>query len=255
MSELISAILTIIVAHDQDICQGHRDKFNKSLRSVELTDLNKLAAKGHKLLCQSIAKQDLKVVEFQTGDYLLTQGQKITELYWVETGFYTVGHCASNGRHLSLGLYHADNCLIGEIELLTDTPCQFDVRANETITAKVVPLQWIIQLMQQAPELAIWMTQSLSQKYQGTMTTAMNRILHPLVYNVAWDIEQRYLEAKPQVNFAQVYKEAERFGCSERVYRRVVNQLIALELIEKSDNQLKVKDIEALSRYLKASSC
>ncbi|PSU49364.1 Crp/Fnr family transcriptional regulator [Photobacterium frigidiphilum] len=212
--------------------------------------LNQLATQGYELLCQLIEKHKLKTKQLQPGDYLLKQGQEITELYWVEMGQYTVGYTANNGRHFSLGLYFADNCLIGEIELLTDTPCQFDVCANEIITAKVVPIYLLTEMMQQTPELAIWLSQSLSMKYQGTMTTTLNRILHPLIYNIAWDIEQRYLEAKAQVNFTQVYKEAERFGCSERVYRRVVNQLLEMGLVEKLDNQLEVKSIDKLSDFL-----
>ena len=48
--------------------------------------------------------------------------------------------------------------------------------------------------MQLDPKLAIWLSQSLSYKYQETMATTISRILHPLIYNIALDIEQRFLD-------------------------------------------------------------
>ena len=214
--------------------------------------LSELAAQGYELFCRLIKKQDLNSKQFQPDDYLFNQGQEITELYWLETGQFSVGYTADNGRHFSLGLFSADNSLLGDVELLTDTRCQFDVQANEAIEAKVLPAALLTEFMQRDPKLAIWLSQSLSYKYQETMATTISRILHPLIYNIALDIEQRFLDARPKVNFAHVYKEAERFGCSERVYRRVVNQLLEMDLVEKNNNQLQVKNIEKLTEFLRS---
>lgn len=219
-----------------------------------MNKIKELSKHGHALFCQLLEKQELKSKHFQPGDYLLKQGQEICELYWVGMGEYSIDHTAKNGRGLSLGLFFADNRLFGEVEFLTDTKCQFDIRASDILEAKVVPVSLISEFMQQEPMLAIWLSQSLSEKYQDTMSVAMNRILYPLIYNVAWDIEQRYLEAKPKINFAQAYKEAERFGCSERTYSRVVHQLLDLGFVEKIGNQLKVKNIEKLSAFIETQN-
>ncbi|QYK15012.1 Crp/Fnr family transcriptional regulator [Shewanella rhizosphaerae] len=216
-----------------------------------MTTISDLASQGYELFCQLLKKRELKTKRFQPGDYLLKQGQEITELYWVSLGQYSIKHTVKNGRTLSLGLFFADNRLFGEVELLTATKCQFDVCASEMIEAKVIPTSLILELIQKEPKLAIWLSQSLSEKYQDTMAVVLNRILYPLGYNIALDIEQRYLDAKPKVNFAQVYKEAERFGCSERTYSRVVLQLVELGLVEKVNNQIKVKNIEKLSAFIK----
>ncbi|WDE08896.1 Crp/Fnr family transcriptional regulator [Thalassomonas viridans] len=214
--------------------------------------LSELAAQGYELFCRLINKQELNSKRFQPDDFLFNQGQEITELYWLESGQFSVGYTADNGRHFSLGLFNADNSLLGDVELLTDTRCQFDVRANEALEAKVLPAALLSEFMQGDPRLAVWLSQSLSYKYQETMATTISRILHPLIYNIALDIEQRFLDARPKVNFAHVYKEAERFGCSERVYRRVVNQLLEMNLVEKTSNQLQVKDIAKLSEFLRS---
>lgn len=223
---------------------------NISIQVLDMETLKNSAKQGYELFCKYKNESDLKVKHFKPGDYLLEQGQFLRELYWIEKGQFTVGQTASNGRYFSLGRYFAHNHLIGEIELHTDTKCQFDIRANDVVEAKVIPLQLITELMHQDPKITIWLCQSLSRHYQNTIETAVNRILHPLIYNIAWDIEQRYLKKKPSINFSQGYKEADRFGCSERVYRRAISELLKMGFIVKSENQLQVKDINELSIFL-----
>jgi CRP-like cAMP-binding protein len=212
--------------------------------------LKNSAQQGYELFIQLKNEHKLEVREFSPGDFIITQGQELRELYWIESGQFTVGHSARNGRFLSLGRYPAHNHLIGEIELHTGTKCQFDVCASQKTKVTVIPITFITELMQNEPNISIWLCQSLSRHYQTTVEVTTNRILHPLIYNIAWDIEQRYLKNKPNINFTQGYKEAERFGCSERVYRRVVSELLSMGFVEKISNQLEVKDIDVLSEFL-----
>jgi hypothetical protein len=215
--------------------------------------MNKITAlvqQGFEQFCQVITEQPLKTKQFAAGDFLLCQGQEILELYWVEMGQFSIEYTANNSRRFSLGLNFVDNHLFGEDEFLTDSRCQFDVCASESIEARVIPVSLMTNILQQDARIAIWLSQSMSERYQTGMTLTMNRFLHPLIYNVAWDIHQRHIGTKPAVNFSQVYKEADRFGSSERVYRRVVKQLVEMRLIEKVDNQLKVTHLDKLSDFL-----
>ncbi|QFU23936.1 Crp/Fnr family transcriptional regulator [Shewanella eurypsychrophilus] len=215
-----------------------------------MTNINKLAMQGFDIFCREIERQPLKSRTFQPLEYLLHQGQDILELYWVGSGEFTIGYTANNGRNYSLGLNLVDNHLFGEVEYLTSSPCQFNIQASELAEAKVLPIKVMTEILQLDPKVGIWMSQALSSRYQTGMTMTMNRFLHPLIYNIAWDMQQRCIGARPAVNFSHVYKEAERFGCSERVYSRVVNQLLDMDLIEKRDNQLHVKDLQKLAQFL-----
>ncbi|MCG9752229.1 Crp/Fnr family transcriptional regulator [Vibrio brasiliensis] len=187
---------------------------------------------------------------FQTDEYLLRQGQAINELYWVDIGQFSIVFTAKNARRYSFGLNFVDNHLFGEDEFLTSSPCQFDVQASEMIEARVIPIAVMLEVLQQDARIVIWLSRSMLQRYQDGMANTMNRLLHPLMYNVANDIYQRHIGTKPAVNFSQIYKEAERFGSSERVYSRVVTQLIEMQLIVKSGNQLVVKDRTKLKSFL-----
>lgn len=215
-----------------------------------MQSIDQITTRGYQLFCQSMENYNLATKTFQPDQYLLRQGQPITELYWVEIGQFSIVYTAQNARRYSLGLNFVDNHLFGEDEFLTSSPCQFDVQASEVIEAKVIPIAIMLEVLQQDPSIAIWLSGSMSQRYQDGMTNTMNRLLHPLLFNVAWDIYHRHIGTKPAVNFSQIYKEAERFGSSERVYRRVVMQLIEMQLIIKNGNQLLVNDLDKLHSYL-----
>ncbi|WP_064609474.1 Crp/Fnr family transcriptional regulator [Photobacterium sp. J15] len=212
--------------------------------------INNIALEGHQELTKLIKNQTFKTRHLEEGDFIVKQGQTISDVYWADLGQYTIRHTASNGRCLNLGLFFSIDRLFGEVELLTGQPCQFDVIATEPMDILIIPSGTMTEMMLSDPRIAFWVSKSLSVRYQETMTIAMNRILHPLVYNVAWDIEQRHLQNIPQVNFSLVHKEAQRFGCSERVYSRVVKQLIDAKLVKKENNQLEVINIEKLCRFL-----
>ena len=218
-----------------------------------MKSIHQITKQGYQLFCQSMENYHLAKKTFLPDQYLLRQGQQITELYWVDIGQFSISYTAQNARRYNLGLNFVDNHLFGEDEFLTSSPCQFDVQANELIEVKIIPISIMMEVLQQDPKVAIWLSSSMSQRYQDGMANTMSRFLQPLQFNVAWDIYQRHVGTKPAVNFSLMYKEAERFGTSERVYRRVVLQLIEMQLIIKSDNQLLVNDLAKLKSFIQQS--
>ncbi|MGL4456997.1 MAG: Crp/Fnr family transcriptional regulator, partial [Plesiomonas shigelloides] len=86
--------------------------------------------------------------------------------------------------------------------------------------------------------------------YQDTVNILIHRMLYPIAYNVAYDLYQQYLRDFPVGGFTKSYMEAERFGTTDRVYRRAVKELTDLGLVERSKQGLSITDIDALKRYL-----
>ncbi|PVZ70597.1 hypothetical protein [Pelagibaculum spongiae] len=74
--------------------------------------------------------------------------------------------------------------------------------------------------------------------------------MYPLAYNIAKDFLERHIDDKPSIRFDQGPTEAEKFSCSERVYRRVITQLIDLKIVQKDGNEILVKDHDKLSRFI-----
>ncbi|WP_077754251.1 hypothetical protein [Shewanella psychrophila] len=68
---------------------------------------------------------------------------------------------------------------------LTTSPCQFNIQACELVEAKVLPIKVMTAILQLDAKVGIWMSQSLSSRYQTCMT--MNHFLPPLIYNIVCD--------------------------------------------------------------------
>lgn len=155
-------------------------------------------------------------------------------MYWITLGEYTMHYNAENGKTFSLGQRFVSDTIIGEIEYLTQTPSQFSVVAHEAMAVKVIPLAMMDSILTSHVEVGVWLSQLLSLSYQRGMAKTMERFLQPLVFNIVADLYERHQQQKPLVDFSQVYREAERFGCSERTYRRVINQLMEENYIQKT---------------------
>lgn len=161
---------------------------------------------------------------------------------------------ADNGKVFSLGQRFVSDTIIGEIEFLTQTPSQFSVIANDVMTVRIIPLAMMEKILLTHAEVGIWLSQLLSISYQHGMAKTMERFLQPLVFNIMTDIYERYQQHKPLVDFSQVYREAERFGCSERNYRRAINQLIDEQFIRRHLNEYVICDVEKFSKILRSSA-
>ncbi len=213
-----------------------------------------IAEHGYQTLCRLIDSMSLKQKTFEPCEYILQQGEPITCLYWITLGEYTMHYSAENGKTFSLGQRFVSNCIIGELEYLTHTPSQFSVVANERMDVKVIPLMVMNQILSTHAEVGVWLSQLLSKSYQTGMARTMERFLQPLVFNIAADIYQRYQQNQPLVDFGQVFREAERFGCSERAYRRAITQLIEEDYIHKQADGYFIHDVSKFNRLLKLAA-
>ncbi|CAG9297828.1 Crp/Fnr family transcriptional regulator [Celerinatantimonas diazotrophica] len=216
--------------------------------------IQEIAKNGYQILCDVIAEMPLKNKVFYADEFILQQGEAISSLYWITLGEYSMHYCADNGKAFSLGQRFVSNCIIGELEYLTDTPSQFSVVANEQIDVKIIPISVMNDILCSHAQVGIWLSHLLSKSYQIGMARTMERFLQPLVFNVAMDIYQRYQQHKPLIEFNQVFREAERFGCSERTYRRAMTQLIEENYIQKNSDGYFISDLNKFELLLKHSS-
>lgn len=192
----------------------------------------------------------VKKKDFGPGETILRQGEEIKALYWIMLGEYTMHYHADNGKVFSLGQRFVSDTIIGEIEFLTQTPSQFAVIANDVMTVQIIPLAMMEKILLTHAEVGIWLSHLLSISYQRGMSKTMERFLQPLVFNIMADIYERYQQNKSLVDFSQVYREAERFGCSERNYRRAIGQLIDEQYIRKQASEYVICDVEKFKKIL-----
>ena len=92
----------------------------------------------------------------------------------------------------------------------------------------------------------------MAEDYQDSMDIYTNRLLHPITYNIAYDLLVQKQTNTLLGGFDKVNQEAERFGTSGRVYRRAVKDLMDKGLIRKGEQGLEIVDETLLKTFLDA---
>ena len=184
------------------------------------------------------------------GDEILRQGQTLEYLYVVSVGRVSMNIAAMNGRRFQLGEIDCDHHIFGEMEFFSDTPCQWSVVAEEDLDVDIICLQALTTLLIERPEFQVFFSSALAADYQDSLDIYTHRLLHPITYNIAYDLWHRSQVNVMLGNFDKVTLEAERFGTSSRVYRRAVKELIEKGLIEKEGAEISIVSLSALKTFI-----
>ncbi|WP_194435585.1 Crp/Fnr family transcriptional regulator [Vibrio fluminensis] len=213
-----------------------------------------LLQEGYDVFRCFVNKQALRTISICQGDYIIKQHQTMNEVYWAAPAKFMIRHTAENGKSLSLGDYSLTDNLFGEVEYFSRKPSSFDMIATDKLELAVIPADRLRDFLLQESKAAFWLNHRIATIQQFTMTIALERALYPLKFNIIQDLIHRHSAQTPWFNHAYMYQEAERFGCTERAYARVIRELIDEGLIKKQDDKstLIPVDIERLKAIVAA---
>lgn len=184
------------------------------------------------------------------NEHLYHQGQVVDRLIMVESGRISLRYSAENGRRFQLGAMECDEQLFGEMEFFTGYRCQLDIVAEEPLTVAVCSCERLEEALNQHPKLAIFFASAMAVDYQDMLEIFLHRMLYPIVHNVAYDLYRQYLNKQPMDGFSKNYQEAERFGTTDRVYRRAVKALIDAGLVVRTKQGIAIQDLDGLRKFL-----
>lgn len=184
------------------------------------------------------------------GMNIMSQGQDMDYLYLVERGLTSMSYTAINGRTFQFGTLNCDYQLFGEIEFFNAYPCHMSIVAMEAIEVHIVSGNRLRDAIAANPKLAIPFAMALAVDYQDVMDIMFLRVLHSVTYNVAYDLYSAYIGQRQIDGFDKGYLEAERFGTTDRVYRRAVKELESLGLISKSRDGIKICKPAELRKFI-----
>ncbi|NUF27235.1 cAMP-binding domain of CRP or a regulatory subunit of cAMP-dependent protein kinases [Gilliamella bombicola] len=210
--------------------------------------------KNNNNLIESVIKQcvvETKIVDEKS--VLFRQGCKVNDLVLVYNGMISIRYEAANGRRFHLGTLDCDEHILGEMEFFTGYLCQFDIIAEEALTLSIVSADKLYQSLIEYPKLALFFATAIAFDYQDTLDIFLKRTLYSICYNIAFDLYQHYLNIHPVSSFQKNYLEAERFGTTDRVYRRAVSELVKLDIVEKNEGKLEIKSMEKLKEFIKCN--
>lgn len=207
---------------------------------------------GQERFRQLIENENLRTITLQKGDYIARQHSEVTEVFWSRNAQFVVLHTAQNGKTLSLGDYSLEDNFFGEVEFFSGRPCSFDVVATAEIELVVIPNDRFSEILIQEGTIAFWMSHRMSNMYQTSMNTAIERSLYPLKFNIIKDIVSRYTSSDRSVNHSFMYQEAQRFGCTERAYTRIIHELIDQGFVRKGEDPSSIipVDVQLLVDYI-----
>jgi len=215
-------------------------------------DKNKILSEGLEKLRQLVKRDQYKTLQIHKGDCIIRQHSEVNEVYWTEAARFSVLHTAENGKTLSLGDYFLKDNFFGEMEFFSDKPSPFSVIATEDAQLTIIPKEKFAEFLLEDAQVAFWMSHRMSNIYLNTMHIAMERSLYPLKFNIIKDMISRHTANVPSRGHSYMYQEAQRFGCTERAYTRIIHELIKEGLVKKgADNsEIVPVDIVKLCDYL-----
>lgn len=187
---------------------------------------------------------------YQTGDYLLRQGTDLQQLLLVEQGSISLSYNAFNGKCFQIGVVECDNHIFGEIELFTNLDCQVDIIAIDTLEAYNIDIEKLRLALIDDNKMALFFAYHIAMDYQESIDVLFSRLVYPISYNIAFELYQNYKGASSFSGFSKQYLEAERFGTTDRVYRRALQKLETLGLIERTKDGIKILNYENLKDYI-----
>lgn len=205
---------------------------------------------GHDLIEQVVSSCITERRLIPEGEPLMRQGEPLRDLVLVKSGRIAMGHTAMNGRRFQLGTLECDHQLFGEMEFFTGYRCQLDIIAEEPLAVARIDGEQLEQALVAHPKVALFFATAIAIDYQDTVDIFTCRMLYPISYNIALDLYHSHCHHNPVSGFRKGYQEAERFGTTDRVYRRAVKELMDKGLVERGEEGLQIRDLAGLKAFL-----
>lgn len=199
-----------------------------------------------------IKNGNYKTIRVLQDEYIVKQDQTLDSVFWASVAQYTILHTSQNGKTLSLGDYYSEDRFFGEVEFFSGRSYQFDVMATADTELVIIPQDQFTEILTQDGFIAFWMNCNMSKTYQRSMDIAIERSLYPLKFNILKDIIQRCTANAQPINHTYMYQEAQRFGCTERAYNRIIHELIDEGIIVKDpyNHSIVPANIEKMFQHL-----
>lgn len=93
-----------------------------------------------------------------------------------------------SGRLFQLGEIECHQQIFGEMEFFSATPVQWSVVAETELDAAVICAGKLAKRLLAEPELTLFFAAALASDYLDTLDITTSRLLHPIAYNIAFEL-------------------------------------------------------------------
>lgn len=197
----------------------------------------------------ALAECSLHLRRYLPGEPIMCQGEQSECLYLVESGRVSLNSTVHSGRIFQLGEIACHHQIFGEMEFFSATPVQWSVVAETELDASVICAHKLAQRLLDEPALTLFFASALASDYLDTLEITTSRLLHPIAYNIAFEL-WREPQRTPMLGSRKRAREAARFGTTERVYRRALKELIEQGILSEGPDGPAIADLDKLRAYL-----
>ena len=121
-------------------------------------------------------EQEAVTTTYPTGAALFSEGQAPRGVFVVRRGRVKLSICGSDGRTLILRIVDA-GCPLGVAAVISGRPYEATAETQEPCEINFLRQSDLLRLMRLHGELALWVTQQISQDYAGTCREIRDLIL------------------------------------------------------------------------------
>ena len=188
-----------------------------------------------------------KYRDFSIDEPILTQGNRLDNVYILLNGTVKLCHSDICGTHYLIDIESAES-IFGEIEALSGNPTLTTVLPLTKCRTLEIPKVNFLKILKTNPKLSLSINKLFAKRMYESWSREMKNVTLPLKYKVVYfivKIENKNLNV-------QITKKllVEGVGSNIRSINRVIKELSSLNLINCSGPNITVPSITTLEKYL-----
>jgi len=203
-------------------------------------------------------EQEALTTTYPTGAVLFAEGQAPRGVFIVRRGHVKLSICGSDGRTLILRIADA-GCPLGVAAVVSGRQYEATAETQEPCEVSFLRQSDLLRLMRLHGELALWVTQHISQDYASTCREIRDLILSDSASEklarllVGWLDQNTTSKYPSHVKMALTHEEiGQMIGSSRETVSRLLAGFKKQHLIQQSGSTLVIPDRVALESLIAA---
>jgi CRP/FNR family cyclic AMP-dependent transcriptional regulator len=195
---------------------------------------------------------------YPTGAVLFAEGQSPRGIFIVRRGRVKLSICGSDGRTLILRIVDS-GCPLGVAAVVSGRPYEATAETQEPAEISFIRQSDLLRLMRLHGELALWVTQNISQDYASTCREIRDLILSDSASEklarllMGWLDQNTQSKTPSQVKMALTHEEiGQMIGSSRETVSRLLAGFKKQRIIQQSGSTLIIPSRIALESLITA---
>lgn len=190
----------------------------------------------------------LRLRGYESGDWLMTQGEPISELLLLVRGHTRVRSLSAEGKSVVVDSLSSPT-ICGDIELLNHSPSLHSVVAVDAVSAIAVPQELFFSVLMQHPPFLSLLCYTFAEKLRATSLRHSSASLQPLSHRLARYLKYE-LAADGQARRISMTEAAQSLGVTTRHLRRVLAAWEARGILRRGRGTIALCDAAAFEALL-----